>query len=83
MEEPSVKFIKRLLILRPMGRIKTKPIKKVSQKLFALHSEKITEDFAKNKEVVRSLVNIPSKKILNSVSGYVTRLSKMAKKKSM
>jgi ribosomal protein S17E len=66
-----------------MGRIKAQPIKNMSKKIFALHSAIISEDFAKNKEVVRGLVNIPSKKILNSVSGYVTRLSKQARKKSM
>jgi ribosomal protein S17E len=66
-----------------MGRIKSQPIKNLSHKIYARFSAMITEDFAKNKEVVRGLVNIPSKKILNSVSGYVTRLSKMAKKKSM
>jgi ribosomal protein S17E len=66
-----------------MGRIKSQPIKNMSHKIFAKYPERLTEDFAKNKEVVRALVNIPSKKILNSVSGYVTRLTKMARKKSM
>lgn len=66
-----------------MGRIKAQPIKNMSHKVYARYSEQITEDFAKNKEIVRAHVNIPSKKILNSVAGYVTRLSKQAKKKLM
>jgi ribosomal protein S17E len=78
-----VKFIKRRLILQSMGRIKAQPIKRLSLKLFAKHSAETSEDFAKNKELVRKLATIPSKKILNSVAGYVTRLNRMAKKKSM
>jgi len=59
-----------------MGRIKTKQIKRVSQKLVQTHGDEFKETFEENKEIVPRFVKIPSKKLRNTVAGYVTRLVK-------
>jgi len=64
-----------------MGRIKTQLIKRVSHKLMEIHASELTDDFAKNKALVTQFADVPSKKLLNTVAGYVTRLVKMQKKK--
>ncbi|MBR9679222.1 MAG: 30S ribosomal protein S17e [Nanoarchaeota archaeon] len=62
-----------------MGRVKTTIIKSKGQKLFKMHSDKFTNDYKKNKEVLKELTYIPSKKIRNILAGYVTRLKKTTK----
>ncbi|MBT4651104.1 30S ribosomal protein S17e [Candidatus Woesearchaeota archaeon] len=59
-----------------MGRIKTKYIKRKTKELWKLHGDKFTTDYTANKEVARTLVKTPSKKLRNIVSGYITRLKK-------
>ncbi len=58
-----------------MGRIKTKLIKRVSKSLVARYGERFKENFEENKKVVAELTRIPSKKLRNNVTGYVTRLT--------
>ena len=62
-----------------MGRIKTKPTKRITRKLMALHGKEFTDDFGKNKEVVSRLIVSSSNKIRNVISGYITRLVKKNK----
>jgi small subunit ribosomal protein S17e len=62
-----------------MGRVKTKIIKTKGQKLFKMHNDKFTKDYKKNKEILKELTYIPSKKIRNILAGYVTRLKKTTK----
>ena len=57
-----------------MGRIKTTPIKRKTNELFAQHKDKFTTDFAENKKVVGGLIETESKKIINVIAGYITRL---------
>lgn len=59
-----------------MGRIKTMPIKRVTNELFVKHKSEIDSDFKKNKELLPKLANIRSKKIKNIIAGYLTRLAK-------
>ena len=59
-----------------MGRIKTKPIKRATNKLFKEHGEEIKEDFEENKKLVTRYAHIPSKRLRNAIAGYVTRLKK-------
>ena len=59
-----------------MGRIKTKLIKRVTQDLMEAHGDKGKEDFGDNKKLVDKYVDTSSKKIRNSIAGYVTRLVK-------
>ena len=61
-----------------MGRIKTQLIKRISNELVKTHREDLKESFEDNKEVVSNLTDIKSKKLRNSISGYITRLLKEA-----
>ena len=62
-----------------MGRIKTTMIRRTSLRLVEEHREKFKKDFDENKEIVGSLIEVPSKKQRNIIAGYVTRLIKMNK----
>jgi len=62
-----------------MGRIKTKMIKRVTQQLMAEHKDAFSEDFVKNKEIIKKFLNINSPKISNIVAGYITKLVKLEK----
>jgi len=64
-----------------MGRIKTKVIKRVTQQLMEQHKDAFSEDFAKNKEILKSFLDINSQKISNVVAGYITKLVKLEKNK--
>ena len=59
-----------------MGRIKTRYIKVVSNKIYELGKEDFTSDFDENKTKVSQYATIPSKKMRNSIVGYITRLVK-------
>lgn len=59
-----------------MGRIKTQLIKRVTNDIIGKHGDELSRDFAKNKEVLANVMNIPSKKIRNAVAGYAARLKK-------
>ena len=56
-----------------MGRIKTQLIKRITNKLVAEHREEFKEDFEENKKLVEQFADIPSKKLRNTIAGYVTR----------
>ncbi len=62
-----------------MGRIKTKLIKRTSNKLVNENYEKFNEDFDHNKKAIFDLADVPSKKMRNVMSGYITRLVKQKK----
>ncbi|MBI2663907.1 30S ribosomal protein S17e [Candidatus Woesearchaeota archaeon] len=64
-----------------MGRIKTKIIKRVTQQLMAQHKAAFSEDYAKNKEVLKGFIDVHSRKISNIVAGYLTKLVKLEKAK--
>ena len=59
-----------------MGRIKTTAVKRVSEDLVSEHFDKFSEKYQENKKVVEKLADIPSKKLRNIITGYVTRLVK-------
>ena len=60
-----------------MGRIKTKLIKRLTFEIVKQSRDKLTTQFEENKKVVGELLGDASKKIRNSVAGYVTRLMKI------
>ena len=62
-----------------MGRIKTVLVKRTTKKLFERFGNEFSEDYYKNKEIVRKHTNITSSKIINTISGYATRLVKQGK----
>lgn len=59
-----------------MGRIKTRLIKRISNEIVDEYKDRLKKTFDENKEIVVKLVNFPSKKIKNIVTGYVSRLMK-------
>jgi len=59
-----------------MGRIKTSFVKTIAKDLFEKHSDKFTIDFLKNKEIMKKLIDMKSKKLRNVVAGYITKLKK-------
>lgn len=63
-----------------MGRIKTTLIKRTAKKLFNLYRTKFTGDFAQDKVAVAELSDVPSKKMKNTIAGYITRLVKQEAK---
>jgi small subunit ribosomal protein S17e len=59
-----------------MGRVKTTFIKRLAQELYRKYPEKFSTEFEKNKAVVDELIAIKSRKIRNTVAGYLVRLKK-------
>ena len=57
-----------------MGRIKTRFIKNLAKDLIEKEPDKFSTDYKKNKDVVKQLVDIKSKKMRNIVAGYITSL---------
>ncbi len=57
-----------------MGRIKTQMIKRLTLQLVKQHKTLFSKDYVANKKLVEQLLTSPSKKIRNTVAGYVTRL---------
>jgi small subunit ribosomal protein S17e len=59
-----------------MGRIKTSLVKSIAKELYEKYESEFSPDFSKNKEVVKKLVDIKSKKLLNTIVGYITSLKR-------
>ncbi len=63
-----------------MGRIKSTYVKSSARKLYSKDKEGFSDNFDKNKETFAKLAKVPSKRMRNSVIGYITRLAKRASK---
>lgn len=63
-----------------MGRIKSTYVKSSARKLYSKDLTGFSDNFDKNKETFAKLAKVPSKKMRNSVVGYITRLAKRASK---
>ncbi len=59
-----------------MGRIKTQLVKRLTMQLIKEHPGKFKNDFNENKLLVNGKLTVVSKRIRNSIAGYVTRLTK-------
>ncbi len=59
-----------------MGRIKTVLQKRVSYELYERYKDRFTTDFEQNKKVVDEVAEVPSKKLRNTIAGFITRLAK-------
>jgi small subunit ribosomal protein S17e len=62
-----------------MGRIKTSFVKNVANELYSKYPEKFTTNFNENKEIVKQLIGLKSKKLRNVIAGYITSLKKREK----
>jgi len=58
-----------------MGRIKTKPVKRAGNDLFAQHPDRFS-NFEENKKVLPDVAEVRSKKIRNILAGYLSRKAK-------
>ncbi len=56
-----------------MGRIKTTLVKRTTEELLEKHNGEFSTDFNMNKTKVSMFMRAPSKKIRNTIAGYVTR----------
>ena len=63
-----------------MGRIKSIPVKNLARELMDEHGDRFGTDFDENKKIVDEVKNIDSKKIRNTVAGYITKEMEKAKK---
>lgn len=59
-----------------MGRIKTQLIKRITSQLVREHRKDFKESFEENKQLVNKFADISSKKMRNTIAGYVTRMVK-------
>ena len=62
-----------------MGRIKTKLLKRITQQLISRNKDAFTDDFARNKEILKNYLDVNSQKIANVIAGYLTKLVKLNK----
>jgi len=63
-----------------MGKVYTSLVKRTARKLLELYPGEVSEDYARNKELVSKYLDIRSKKLRNQVAGYLTRLVRLSKK---
>ncbi len=59
-----------------MGRIKTTFIKNLGEEIYEKYGEKFTNDFYTNKKILKDIVDLKSKKLMNVLAGYITTLKK-------
>ncbi|PUA31271.1 MAG: 30S ribosomal protein S17e [Candidatus Terraquivivens tikiterensis] len=65
-----------------MGKVRTKKVKRLAKEVLELYRDRVSEDFEKNKQLVRQVfVSGVSKKLANRVAGYLTTLVKLQAKK--
>jgi len=57
-----------------LGKVRPKKVKAIARELVMKYADQFTQDFDKNKEMVKLLTNITAKRLLNQVAGYVTRI---------
>lgn len=63
-----------------MGKVRIGIVKRSARKLIEMYPDLFTEDFEHNKQVVKELIETPSKKLRNQIAGYITRLVKLYKR---
>ena len=59
-----------------MGRIKTDMVKRTTRKLVKGNPTKFSKNFTKNKEALKDLAEVRSKKLRNIIAGYAVRLKR-------
>lgn len=59
-----------------VGRVRTKTVKKVARLIIERYYTRLTLDFHTNKRICDEIARIPSKKLRNKISGFITHLMK-------
>ncbi|MCS7110666.1 MAG: 30S ribosomal protein S17e [Ignisphaera sp.] len=62
-----------------MGKVRIGLVKRTARRLVSSHPDLFSEDFQQNKELVKKLVVVNSKKLRNQIAGYITHLIKIQK----
>jgi small subunit ribosomal protein S17e len=70
----SLKHIYRVPSVANMGRIKTRSIKSTGRQLYKTYPDLFKKDFQSNKKTLAKILDTDSKRTLNKVAGYITRL---------
>ncbi len=63
-----------------MGTVKTSAVKNLAEELIREYGDKFSEDFEHNKQVLNEVKPIKSKKIRNSLAGYIASRMQQIKK---
>ena len=63
-----------------MGRIKTRFVKTSADRIYDSGKDEFTDNFEKNKAIIEKYAQIPSKRMRNSINGYITRMKKRSLK---
>jgi len=58
-----------------LGNVRQEKVKKIARDLLERYPDRFTADFEENKKTVGSLVSVPSKRLRNTIVGYITRLA--------
>ena len=59
-----------------MGRVKTKNIKRISEKLVEQYPDQFTDNFNENKKKVDELTTAQTKPLRNKIAGYTVALKR-------
>ncbi len=57
-----------------MGRVRPKHVKRLARDLVSAHEDEFEQDFDHNKEVLKEMDLVESKKLRNRVAGYIVRV---------
>ncbi len=63
-----------------VGKVRISLVKRTARKLLELYPNEVSDDFEKNKELVKKYVYVKSKKLRNQIAGYLTHLVKIRKR---
>lgn len=64
-----------------MGKVRTKLVKRVARELLEKYPDLFTRNFEHNKQVVKRVATIPSKRLRNKIAGYITHLIAVSEKR--
>ena len=60
-----------------LGKVRTSLVKRTAKELLEKYPDLFTRDFEHNKQVVKKLLDVSSKKLRNQIAGYITHLVKI------
>merc|ERR1712224_868542 len=64
----------------PMGRVRTKTVKRTARLIVEKYYGKLTLDFQVNKKIAEEVAEIQSKRLRNKIAGFTTHLMKRIQK---
>ena len=59
-----------------LGKMRTEKVKRIARELTELHPDEFTADFEHNKKILETLLEVSSKRLRNSIAGYIVQLLK-------